>query len=441
MTVPVSVSGFLLGSSAVLSRLWQIGIHSERMKTLEYKQADIEEAISNISSVNAQFGLRIAGPLLLGISRVFHKKVDMYESRIQSVSAHIEMVLHSGGVVIPHHRRVSSVSRKRSSGAPSVDLLPSLPESYVLDDFASYDSMNDLVPITAAAFTPSRSGTPSRRASSSARRREADVVFEAAMTPGDSVFPEFDSTKRRRLSTVSEVMDSLRADDGTRRMSGILGSMTDASLPGTPLMFDHDIFGGSVANSPWPMQPYLDEGDVNEEEAPVASRTRAPRQRAFLRKSMDKRGGIDRTQVDQNRIDTLNIVPSRIISELISRKQTLIFPLAAILSDRHSFFKWGPKRVAPPVQPPASPLELYEPGEDIQYDDEYIAPPAAPQVLLDRVPYGDPIRIDAVLTTTSRSSVVADFVQILHLASSGRVSVVNTGNKVDFDRFPSLVRV
>ncbi len=346
MSTLFGASSMMLGSSAVLSRLWHIGIQSEKLKSAEYKQSEVDDAISRITAADSQYGLRVAGPLLLGVARLYARRVDMYESRIHAVSAHIESVLHSsvGGFVIASSARKSSVAGGRKRGQHSVNLLPSLPEAYSLDDMPS---LVDEVMFEPMAHTPAR--TPSSRDCRSGGSRrfrvstptmpEDDFAFDTAMTPVDDL-----SGKRRRLSSVSEVMDSLRADDGTRRMSGILGSMTDMSLPGTPLIFEDasDGLGLVVPESPWPMQPVLHDDPVEENGGVARVPLRNRVTLSFLRKMVDKKGKheLEKSKLAERKQE-LALVDFSIADDVLrTAANYCIFPLSMVMSDRSSHFKW-----------------------------------------------------------------------------------------------------
>lgn len=428
--------GMMLGSSSVLSRLWQLGIQSEKLKSFEYKQSEVDEAISRITSADSHYGLRVAGPLLLGISRIHARRVDMYESRIHAVSAHIETVLHSSGGFVAQSAR-KSVVRKRSMS--SVNLLPSLPEmdSFSLDGMPSLDEvMFDPIEPLAIAHTPSRTPSSASRRDRSVSRRaitpipEDDFAFDTAMTPVD---PLDLSSKRRRLSSVSEVMDSLRADDGTRRMSGILGSMTDVSLPGTPLMFEDppDDFG--VPDSPWPMQPNLHQEEARVE-VQVGGRS-GPRNpvNTFLRKNVDKKGKqgieLDRVGIAKKREEILRLSGMGLGDIIRLSAKFCVFPLASVVGDNSSHFKWYVPSRQVRVRPEVVRENLVEESEIMDvpdWEDHSVGPVVtpAPALLMDRL--GDSsASIESVLFPGKalRKTIVPDFMELLNLASRGIVQI------------------
>ena len=411
------------GNRDIFSRIWSIANSADKsLKRSDYRDANIEEAVKSLLAYPGSVSLRVGGPMLLGLARIYAKKIESFESKLASAVQHIEAIFQSAYGESTAMVPMTSVKSARKRVAPSTHTpLQAVPEddaimfqSEIHFDFPQHPMLSTPVSSRKRLYVTPRS--------ISLMPLEEMNAFEATPRGRDSVE---DSAKRRRMSSVSEVMDSLRADDGQRRLSGLIGT-GNGEVPPSPLHDDHfDL--GIEPPSPWTL-------DTPE---PTAAPRRVPRPKSL----MDKRGkaGIEiaQSKVDQRRTWYLNSV------YYLSQKRIDLlvhFSKEQVVKDLTSHVVWYRPPAVPKRKPPTVP-ESFIDGIDNEYPDYALpedsfttpCPPVrkvAHTSMLDRLAglevSGTASVVDLIAGSQGRVSkqrAVANFIDLLSLASKGVVTI------------------
>jgi len=401
-----------------------------------------------------ELSLNITGSVLLGLARVYIRKLDSFESRIQAVMIHIDKVL---GLTVNVPSTKKSTPHRRTAAPAVTQLLPAVPENdsilFMNLGDVLFDSIPPALPSLAApstiSATPAGSGRKRLLGTSTPRRqREVDDHYEDLLiTPSEGFNDDMMGTKRRRMSSISEVMDSLRADDGTRRFSGMF---TGTAAP-SPLYAPNS---PEVAETPWTTNPFTIEDDYEESVAQhlalPATGVPQTRRRSLIgvrrreqtvKSMMDKKGkrGIE---IDINVIEKRKkqLMSS---SQGLKPKTSILFKISSFYNDQSSFVRWyippvivRPLRPAQPVSVISTPAVVYENGgtpiDDVENDlpDMVIHESSARRVssmirpgtetILDKVARASgPLSMKSFLTGVTKKSCVDDFIKSLHYLSEG----------------------
>jgi hypothetical protein len=328
-----------------------------------------------------------------------------------------------------------------------------------LDDvlFDSQASFPDLLPILPPAGTPGvSSGRKRLLVSSTPRRRHADD-FEHTdnllMTPsGGFDIDSASDNKRRRMSSISEVMDSLRADDGSRRLSGLFTGGDGATTgPDTSPLFPSSPADDDGPHTPW-TNPFTTPSTLAPALTFIPStinrrRSIVPRGTS-IKSLMDKRGKkgieIDPLLFDKRKKELIKYSePS--LTYLRSRKTSIaLFSVSSFYSDISSAIRWYvPPVVIRSLRPNTVNSISVTPVRQQMREDDYdnlvetstvFDEPPQPQIkapgirtIMDHMARASgPVVMKELLqhekknpSACSRFQIVSDFVKSLHLLSEG----------------------
>ena len=294
---------------------------------------------------------------------------------------------------------------------------------------------------------------------------------------------EEDTRKRsRRLSSISEVMDSLREDDGSRRLSGLMGSRQPRDSILTTA-------GNSAVQSPDDLFDAPDTADWDNEEdhtpflqtplQPVSllqlttgpSRpTRGPRKSqgpATIKSLTDKKGKrgieIDLAVLAKRRTALVNFTKTNPLY-IPNPTTRFVFPVREFYRDYYSHIRWYIAPPPPAAQPtrrtrvfdtPAlhvptrpSPEDIYDDPSDYP-EDMTVDPPSINQ----KSTYTDPSTNNSFLDKIARAKnpvlmsltfdpnrIVSDFVKSLHYISEGVLKISNseTERRVDLNSVTTI---
>ena len=426
-----------LHQSAVLARLWSHISGSDRsLKKADYRDINLEEAITSYVSLTVPLPFTVSAVIINTIARIYQRRLESFETKLSSAISRFEDgMLPSSAVKTSRKRRASETP------------MASVPEDTAM-------MFQDEVAFEVPALLPSVARTPvsgRKRLFSTPRRTEDEPAFESTpvlLTPDDG--------KRRRLSSVSEVMDSLRADDGQRRLSGLLMT-ANGSMPPSPVA--EDLFDAGIdPASPWTsFEDLLPLPPIDGE-----PQTGSARQRRTLKKRQltDKRGrwGIE--------IDPKNVQERRewylTESEFYIPKQRLdkrvLIPIASVLNDRTSHIAWfipaPPCKRLPRVvvaSTTGAPVELYEESMpdlgDAAFGGEHWSPPeplirihnSTLEERIEQLKSETPLKSILAGPRASRKSVATNFIDILSFASSGKVGLKRTDAQLGFNCASSVL--
>ena len=425
-----------------LIRFWDIGSGLDRAwKKQNMNDRNIKEAIRLLRGLDFTSSVYFAGPLLLGISLLYCKSVDSFDATVNATVHNIEALLNP-----KHAAEPSSVSKSSRKRRISQTPLPALPENGLLLD-------EDMLQLALPELPISTSRTPisnRKRLFSTPRSTrlsslEEEPVFES--TP--VVTPDMDSKRQKRMSSVSEVMDSLRADDGQRRLSGLLMT-ANGSVPPSPSVNDH-FDTGIDPPSPW------NDVDIEPDNLlalpPLSSPGGAPRQKkqATKRTLLDRRGKwsieIDPSKVKERREWYLS--ESKFYMQEKSADKCVSFKLGDLLRDRTSHFRWykppvahGKSRFFQPVAE-AEGFESYD-MPDFEFDEPSPAssPVHKPESdrsvveMLERSSIPVDLKFLLEQSSLSRRTIANNFVEVLNLASMGKAQIKS--DTLSFTSAPSV---
>ena len=351
-----SIASLLFPSQAgdkMLVKFWTISNGTDRSwRKANPREFRMDDAIKNLLTSWDTFPVNGAASVVHGITLVYLRAVELFESKLLASIQSIDAIYHPQTNTDPGS--VSKSSRKRRVSATP---LPPLPENEVL--FEANPDMLQLtipgVPTSVMSRTPvtGRKRLFSTPGSSRLLSFDEEPVFES--TPV-ILTPSMDSKRQKRMSSVSDVMDSLRADDGQRRLSGLLMT-ADGTVPPSPSINDH-FDTGIDPPSPWDDGP--DELTSSLLALPpltsptVAGSTRPrsrPKKQVKRRALLDGRGRwaieIEPTKVEERRQWYLN--ESTFYMSEIRADRSVRFTVAEVLGDRTSHFQWYKAPVSKPV--------------------------------------------------------------------------------------------
>ena len=408
----VEHGSFLLeevNESPILRRLIGIGSctekHLKRSDTLNLK---ITDAIQLFCGFLPGIPLNVIGLFLLGVTRVYFKKLDQFGDRIVML---VDGVGSSTGA-----QREPSTSRKRT-------VLHQTPLAMVPEDEALLlqGDVNFEVPalLNSVGRTPYSSrkrlfGTP----------RSQSVEEEVPEFGPTMILQTPQGESNRRLSSVSEVMDSLRADDGQRRLSNLLGTVS-------PQNFDNEL---DVPASPWVF------------DTPLVGSTPMRRKRGMKKRAhfMDKKGkwGIEINPADlESRMRWYLENPFYMKSKNVDI--TLRISVRELLTDRTGHFVWY-KGPPPQVKVRQDPEIEFEPMNDFEMnDDAWVENPTRKSLSLkESVACNSGKSVQNVLESVSRDrkNMVENFLNLLTLASASELRIARAATPLGFnDASSSLV--
>ena len=425
------------------------------------------------------------GRVLVGLVRIFSLRVDSFEVKIQAVMNHIDKVLSYDSAPKERKPRRPPNSARRQALRSAITL-PTVPETNSimainLDDviFENTTIPSALPPIMSHTPGGSDSGRKRRLSSTPSRRRYPSSPFDnIMMTPDgfslDSDGGEDNTTKRsRRMSSISEVMDSLREDDGSRRLSGLMGSrqprdsiLTTAGNSAVqspqelfdapePTEWDNEDDDHNAAFLQTPLQPVsLLQLTTGPRPTRIPRKTHAP---ASIKSLMDRKGkrGIemDSTALVKRRNQLLDY-PQKHPLYITNPTSRIVFPIADFFRDFSSHIRWY---VAPSVQPPPrrqsrtaavntpdnlfdlsfdlphepnDPVDPVEPVEPINPPTRLMNPGEANSLLDTIARSKKPVLMSSAL---SRTRIVADFVKSLHYISEGVLEIVKSNDTVSLN--------
>ena len=420
--------------SPSIGKILSIADSNDRQhKKSEFRDIDIRDIVHNSIDLSHVTFPGIMGLLLRGLSTIYAKKIEWFESRLISAMIHIETILQSGyeSRTFSNTVHLSRSSRKRPLAPPQTPLEP-VPENHSIIFHPS--SLLDFPVLTDASNI--RTPISSRKRFVVAPVDVSDEgVFDATPTINEA-------DKRRRLSSISDVMDSLRADDGQRRLSGLLGSSSLDGLPPSPDMggLDDHFDTGIDPPSPWTSMVETPSQIVMTPSVPAVHTPSRPR-RSQKQKSLFDRPGKRGIEIDVSDIEARHKWYLKYSFYLKNSRfdNTARFTRDDIRNDLTSHYSWYVKpRETQQFMRKKSNLKKTDNIPDyLDYDngnDYFDNEPDLPELytpcpvkrpelsLADRVD-GSGVCIPELIKNVSRIQAAKDFMSLLTLASTGVFSI------------------
>lgn len=410
-----------LDESPLLNRVASIGSVSEAsLKRADLKDLRICDAMRLFLSIQIPVPMNIAGSFLLGTTRIYSKKLEVLQQRMVLVMENGYLVSEAPTKPVP-----GSTTRKRPVSHQTP--LQTVPENgaLFLQDVAFDDAPASLTTLSVGR-TPYSSrkrlfGTPRSQSIEDDPPEFESTTMVMLHTP----MQEF-ADSNRRLSSVTEVMDSLRADDGQRRLSNLMGS-GDIEVPPSP--FDTSELIDPV--SPWLFQTPPSVG------MKVKTRIRG-RAQTKKRSLMDKKG---RWGIEINPSDLESRKMWYLSNPFYMRTKRIhgIYRLHVreLLNDTTGHFAWYKK----PNFSMQSDAYNESFGEGID-DDCIDAVPSSPpfpireEALEEKLKNSSEKNVGKALEYISnkrRTEMVSNFVGLLALASQGKIGFSRSSEVLGFN--------
>lgn len=379
--------------SSILTKVWSLATHNDKAsKRCDSRDVDIPEVVKILLSDGRFFSLGIQGPMLLGLCRIYAKQVDLLHGKLS-----LTLMNQSSAPVPP-----STEKRRRRIVAVESTPLRSIPEDAALVSLD--DVLFDNQPILSLPF--SRTPMSSRKRVSSTPRDD-EIVFFDTPSMGDNVL---DGSKRqRRISSISGVLDTLRADDGERRLSGLLGTTFQDA--------DDDEFAPDEG---------FDTGCFDPPESPPLMLAPPSLFPPSLRRSVvpkmkslfdTKRAKLE-ICTKESQLTILNYFKTHKFYLASSSQRATLFRKTDFHTDKTSAVRWyvaPPKRFLKPVdQEVLESHESYESYDSNETHDDVFSD--EPEALVD-------IKTK-ILSAHTRTDAVLKFMDLLHLANQGVVKLV-----------------
>lgn len=342
-----SIASFLFPTQVgdqMLMRFWAISNGGDKSwRKANLRDFRMNDAIRTILSSGNTISLHGAASAIHGITLVYSRAIEFFETKLLASMQSIDLIYHPQAHADPGS--VSKSSRKRRLSATP---LPPLPENEVL-----FDANADMLQIT----IPGVSTSVMSRTPVTGRKRLFSTPGSSRLLPLDEepvfdstpvVFtPSMDSKRQKRMSSVSDVMDSLRADDGQRRLSGLLMT-ADGTVPPSPSINDH-FDTGIDPPSPWDEGPdeltssLLALPPLTSPTVAGSARLRSrPKKQVKRSAFLDGRGRwaieIEPTKVQERREWYMN--ESTFYMNDIRADRNVRFNIAEVVGDRTSHFSW-----------------------------------------------------------------------------------------------------
>jgi hypothetical protein len=416
----VSLSGTGL-SNANFIKLFRLMTSVEKSdRRAEYRDINIQEAIFALrreTSESASLSVSVFGSLVKAVAIVYSKQIGALELSTSSALSQFDR-LHDPSAAIHRSVIASSTRKRRVVETP----LAVVPEDALLLDGSSLDFElpQNLVPALAMSRTPL---TGRRRLFSTPRSVSEDPVFES--TPIVHT-PDLESKRQKRMSSVSDVMDSLRADDGHRRLSGLLMTANNSMPPSPSALDDFDI--GIDPPSPWDDQPTLALSPLGSPSEAQSGRRRQPKKKNM----MDKRGRwgieIDPSKVQGRREWYLE--ESEFYIEKLKVDKIRRFKLADVVSDRTGHFVWFTKPTARPVSVQNDGMfDDFPQFPEDSFEHEIDTPKPVAITIEERLAEGKTSLKELVELESKkpvRRTIARNFVDVLTCLSTGRAQIVSS---------------
>ena len=471
-------------TSGEMNEVFRLPLEMSRLGSKQGLKNDVDGSsiLQVVESIRNEMYIRpmfFIGRILVGVVRIFSLRVDSFALKIQAVMNHIDKVLSYDSAPKERKPRRLPTSAQRRALRNAVTL-PTVPEANPILAINLEDVIfeNTTIPHT-LPLPPIMSTTPGgpdsgrkRRLSTSAaasstpsRRRFPSSPFDnILMTPDgfslDSDPEHTDARKRtRRMSSISEVIDSLREDDGSRRLSGLMGSRQPresilTTAGNSPAQSPDDDLFDIPETAEWddqeedhtpflqtPLQPVSTLLQLTTGPRPTPKRTRKSQGPPTIKSLMDKKGKrgieIDLSVLNKRHAQLLEFTKSHPLY-IPNPTHRILFPISEFYRDFSSHIPWykAPPPVVQVAAPPPrgrtripslptrpSPEDPYEaPFDDIDIPPEPpLENPGNNNSFLDKIARAkNPILMSAAL---SRNRIVADFVQSLHYVSEGVLDI------------------
>ena len=414
MTVADPVNSLFTGMyhAGMLSKVWSIASHNERVpKRNDSRDVSIPEVVKILLSDEKLLSFPIAGPMLVGLCRLYGRHMDLFLGKLHSSVLHLDSA--------PKHQEVvpSTVKRRKRSvlGIVYDTPLRTIPED------ASLAYIEDVLFENSQPFPPLL--PPLTRTPISGRKRVSWTPRSSETVFGISTPTMDESAKRqRRISSLSEVMDTLRADDGQRRMSGLLG--TTGNVGSFHESNEDDFFDYAADFDTGIDPPQSPLGMI--ESAAMLSNGVVPRstRQPTIRTYMDRKDRIDQSSVEREKILNYFKVPR------IFKNGGSLLLRSDFISKKNAHVLWYIKSPIPTMAPSAPyPEDDDQPYEDIPVFEEQ--------------PYFEDIRdekksLGSVLKCMERSKAASSFMEILHLANQGKIHLTRTIGPIGFSSIDTI---
>lgn len=406
--------------SPLLKRFVEISSFTDAgIKKMDLRDVKIADAIRLFLSVQMVVPMNVVGLFLLGAARV-------YSTKLESLRNRMVLLLSSNSDVREPATRLApgSVSRKRPVCQQTPLAMVPEDESLLFQGDVSF-AMPPAIMNSSTGRTPFSNrkrlfGTPRSQQS---LEEEAPPEFESTLllTP-----PVYEDAWNRRVSSVSEVMDSLRLDDGQRRLSNLIGT-GNVEIPPSPL----DRFDDFTATDP--VSPWV----FDEPSSGVKKKRGVLRRRALV----DKKGrwGIEINPADlQSRRVWYLSHPFYMKSKQTAYFSTIpySFSVKELLTDTTSHYSWYKPQLCS-----SSVVNNDDPVTDMPDDNNYsfnhdgdAAIEMGGKSVEDKLKahISDNKSVVEVLESVSRhrrSEMVSSFFQVLSLASQNKIRITNRNNE------------
>ncbi len=415
-------------SGAILSKLFLLGNSSDKHE--KRSDLNIRDCIASIRRIMDGSNALFVDHFLRGLLRLYIRELSAIELKSCDLLSRFDRINENNPSI--HKSTVKTSTRKRPLTETPLAVVP---EDALLMTSANLalELDNTLFPVVGGVSRTPLTGR--RRLFNTPCSVSEDSIFEA--TPirqqGDT-----ETKRQKRMSSVSEVMDSLRADDGQRRLSGLLMT-SNTSMPASPSI-NPDFETGIDPPSPWDDEALLSLPPLGSPSVEPSSRRRIPRKKTLI----DKRGKwsiqIDPSKIQGRRewyLEESKFYISEIRVDSIRR-----FEIADIVANRTSHYCW----YKPPTRNPTiSSVDHYsteELGDVADFSDEPFVDDEQASSFQPRsssvseflatyksqagIPLGSLVELDSKNVT--RRFVAANFMDLLHLVSSGHAQVLGERN-------------
>ena len=406
-------------SSSVL-KLLTLGWSSEKSeRRADCNEILLREAISAITRTQPSCSDVFLSRLILSISVIYSRQLKDLEAKLDASVGRLDRANDDGGILV--RSIVPKSSRKRQIVETPLVAVPE--DALLLDSSAIMIEMPTNRITTLNVTRTPLSGR--RRLFSTPRADEEEPAFSS--TPDIST-PDMESKRQKRMSSVSEVMDSLRADDGQRRLSGLLMT-NNGSIPPSPAMND-DFDVGIDPPSPW-----LDDIPPNLALPPLTSptETNQVQRREKKRRSMMDRKGRWGTEIDPSKIQGRRqwyLEESKFYMRELNVDSIRRYKLSDLVQDRTGHYTWYTKPTVDKQRNIVTTGEEENDMPDWSFNDDISTEAQVGETITDLIGKGLTVKQVTELNTSkpSRRFVARNLMDLLGLMSKGKARICISEN-------------
>jgi len=176
-------SQFVLAKKSTLGRVWLAAHWDKKLTKVQIFQTDIRKSVDSIISPSVPMALRMSGHLLLGVTRIYSRKVKYLLAECNEALVKIKMAFKGGEAQIN-----IDLAPETSTATYASITLPG-PESY----YAEMTDINLALP---------------------------DIALEALPVPGDKELLNINTANRRNITLKLTGVEETRADESQEGFTG-----------------------------------------------------------------------------------------------------------------------------------------------------------------------------------------------------------------------------